>query len=107
VKPAVLNFPKDLIVFFLSPFVHWEQLATSGMVDLHTLPGPPTGRPSTFPTLVSAVRLSQSWKNVVMEMLRPVPSAYVLGFGVMKSRVLIGACVLGLRSVPLARPGYA
>lgn len=42
-----------------------------------------------------------------MVMLRPVSSAYVLGFSAMKSRALIGVYMLGLQRVPPARPNCA
>lgn len=66
-----IQLPKTILLSFcLPPFVHWEQLATSGMVDLHVPRGRFVGRPPSFQTLV---RLPQPLKNVVMEMLRPVP----------------------------------
>lgn len=42
-----------------------------------------------------------------MEMLRPGFPVGILGFGVMKPRVLIGARPSGLEYAPPARPGYA
>lgn len=77
------------------------------MIDLHVLLRPIGDRPWSFPPFVCRLCVCVLSPQVVMAMLRPVSSVYVLSFGVIESRVLIGVRMLGLWRVPPAHPTCA